>query len=155
MTECLYYMADTDVKESTQRGSTKVDTGLTGDYVTFVKGTSPDLVAAEESPFKDNGKNGLFKPLDSTAFFNTNVLKGHWEIKEDESYKAMIGTSQVKVLGEKDYFVAKVPALRAFYIEGSKPKLGRLVPPSETSSGKVETEVVVENSELVRKLPSP
>ena len=64
----------------------------------------------------------------------------------------MIGNTKVKVLGEKDYYVAKIPSLRVYYIEGSKPTLGRVVLPPEALSGQVETEVVVENGELVRKI---
>ena len=150
MVERLYNMPDPDTKEQITTAVINVpvsDGFKLDDYETVAKGTPP-----KDSPFKDNGKDGLFKSLDSSVPFNTNKLAGKWEEKETEPYEAMIGNTKVKVLGEKDYYIAKVPSLRVYYIEGSKPTLGRVVLPPEALSGQVETEVVVENGELVRKI---
>lgn len=146
MPERVYFMADTDVKEITQVDSTRVD--VPPDELRVVVKGAP----LKDSPFKDNGKNGVFKSLDSPVPFNTTLWKdGRWEIKESEPYIAMIGSSKVKVLGEKDYLVSKKPSLRVYYIEGSKPDLGRIVLPPESLSGKVETEVVVEDPNLLHR----
>src|SRR3989344_9011464 len=150
MLERLYNMPDPDTKEQITTAVINVpvsDGFKLDDYETVAKGTPP-----KDSPFKDNGKDGLFKSFDSSIPFNTNKLAGKWEEKKIELYEAMIGNTKVKVLGEKDYYVANVPSFRIYYIEGSKPNLGRVMLPPESLSGKVETEVVVENGELVRKV---
>lgn len=135
--------------------STRVREFNPDEFATVVKGKERPV-----SPFKDNGKDGRFVTLDGQIHHAD--AKGKWEIKNGASYPAMIGSYRVEVLREKDYYIKYLgkkqpkgvgePTFRLFDIRGFNPEFGREVSPDKSLSKGPETEVALEDTNLLRRI---
>ncbi len=123
--------------------------------------STPKEPTETASPFKDNGKDGRFVTLDGQIHY-ADAVDGRWEIKNGASYPAMIGMYLVEVLREKDYYVdyagtkrpkgSVKPTFRLYDSAGIKPELGREVPLNESPLKIAETEVAIEDTNLLRRI---